>query len=60
MKKDTYYDAAHLMQGTGGSFARHIAFAWFYADSINRAILEEAFRTLFERYAYMAERKNQD
>ena len=46
----TLFDAAMLMQDTGGSFASSIAKAYFVADSTNREKLLEAFSTLFESY----------
>lgn len=47
---DDFWHAAHLMQQIGGSFAEHIAFAYFYADSHNAARLRVAFPDLFTRY----------
>ncbi len=46
----TLFDAAMLMQDTGGSFSKHIAAAYFHADSTNREKLLETFSTLFESY----------
>ena len=46
----TLFDAAMLMQDTGGSFASTIAKAYFVADSTNREKLLETFSTLFESY----------
>lgn len=42
--------AAHEMQQVGGTFAYHIAAAYFYADSNNRERILTAFMDLFERY----------
>ena len=46
----TLFDAAMLMQDTGGSFASTIAKAYFVADSFNRERLLDAFGHLFESY----------
>lgn len=43
---DDYLHAAHLMKG-GGSFASHIADAYFAADRHNRERLKAAFPDLF-------------
>ena len=45
-----YYDAVEMMDRFGGSFAQAIGKAWIVADPMNKSILEEAFRDLFERY----------
>ena len=47
---DDYIYAAHVMERIGGSFAAHIARAYFAADSGNRARLRAAFPDLFTRY----------
>ncbi|MFN4278288.1 MAG: hypothetical protein ACK4FJ_18500 [Ferrovibrio sp.] len=44
------FAAVEMMERIGGSFARHIARAWFAADSHNKAILETAFADLLTRY----------
>lgn len=43
--------AAHNMKRYGGSFAEHIANAYFCADSTNQVRVVDAFPELFERYA---------
>lgn len=42
--------AAHEMQRTGGSFASHLAAAYFHADLNNRERILTAFMDLFERF----------
>jgi hypothetical protein len=44
------WDAAKLMEITGGSFAGHIARAFYCADSTNRERLLTAFDDLFCKY----------
>jgi hypothetical protein len=54
MSKYTYkevYDAFHLMHEMGGTFAHHLANAWFYADSENKGRIETAFSDLVDKYA---------
>ena len=53
--RDLYLDAAALMEQQGGSFARHIARAYFAADTDNTQRLLKAFPDLFMRYRRMAE-----
>ena len=48
---DRFLMAARNMEKFGGSFASHIAAAYFAADSRNRKKLLNAFGDLFERYA---------
>jgi hypothetical protein len=43
--------AANNMRMYGGSFAGHIANAYFVADSTNVVRLVDAFPELFEKYA---------
>ena len=50
MTKDDYLIAAREMERYGGSFAGHIARAYFAADSSNQRLLLGAFGDLFERY----------
>jgi hypothetical protein len=50
MTQDDYLIAAREMERYGGSFAGHIARAYFAADSTNQRKLLEAFGDLFERY----------
>lgn len=50
---EDYYNATALMHLIGGSFAAHIASAYFYADSHNRLRLRAAFPDLFTRYFTM-------
>ena len=47
---DMLLDAARLMERDGGSFAGHIARAFYCADSTNREKLLSAFDALFVRY----------
>lgn len=47
----SFIDAAHRMGRSGGSFERHIAAAYFVADSHNRERLTATFRDLFEKFA---------
>ena len=47
---DDYVYAAYMMERIGGSFAAHIACAYFAADSHNRERLRAAFPDLFTRY----------
>lgn len=49
-----YADAADLMRRSAGSFFQRIGEAWFLADDGNRKILEDAFKSTFERYAATA------
>jgi hypothetical protein len=50
MTEDQLHKAAHNMRQYGGSFAAHIADAYFVADRNNKALLLSAFGHLFERY----------
>lgn len=47
---DMLLNAALLMEREGGSFAGHIARAFYVADSTNRERLLTAFDDLFVRY----------
>lgn len=47
--------AVEAMSTFGGSFIRALAQAWYCADSINRARLEQAFAPEFLRYLAMTE-----
>ena len=47
---DMAWQAAKLMEAQGGSFAGHIARAFFVADSTNRETLLVAFDDLFVSY----------
>ncbi len=47
---DMLLDAARLMESQGGSFAGHIARAFYCADSTNREKLLSAFDDLFCKY----------
>lgn len=42
--------AAHEMRRIGGSFASHLADAYFHADSNNKERILTAFMDLFEGY----------
>ena len=50
---DMLLKAARLMEKQGGSFAFHIAQAYYAADTINRDRLLLAFEDLFCRYYKM-------
>ena len=47
---DMQLAAARLMESEGGSFARHIAQAFYVADSTNRERLLTAFDDLFCKF----------
>ena len=47
---DMLLSAARLMESQGGSFAGHIARAYYCADSTNRVRLLTAFDDLFCKY----------
>lgn len=47
---DMLLQAAHLMVREGGSFAEHIAMAFYVADSTNKELLLKAFSPLFEKF----------
>jgi hypothetical protein len=47
---DMMLDAARLMESQGGSFAGHIARAFYVADTTNRERLLAAFTDLFYKY----------
>jgi hypothetical protein len=47
---DMLLDAARLMERQGGSFAGHIARAFYCADSTNRERLLTAFDDLFVKF----------
>ena len=55
---DMLYIAAGRMVVEGGSFAGHIARAFFVADSTNRERLLTAFDDMFVRY-YKEHRRNE-
>ena len=55
---DMLLNAARLMERCGGSFAEHIARAFFVADSTNRERLLTAFDDMFVRY-YKEYRRDQ-
>lgn len=50
MNRDNALKAARVMEDIGGSFAAHLARAFYAADSHNTARLLEAFPEMFERY----------
>jgi len=50
MSFDTQQATLHNMREYGGHFANALATAWFYADSVNRARLGEAFQDLLDKY----------
>ena len=49
--RDYYLMCAWRMEQEGGSFAHHIAKAFFHADKDNTERLINAFEDLFERFA---------
>lgn len=55
---DMLLSAARLMESEGGSFAGHIARAFYVADTTNRALLLTAFDDLFCKF-YRQHRINQ-
>lgn len=55
---DMALNAALLMEREGGSFAGHIARAFYVADTTNRTLLLTAFDDLFVRY-YKLHRRDQ-
>lgn len=55
---DMLLSAARLMENEGGSFAGHIARAFYVADSTNRKRLLTAFDDMFVRY-YKEHRRDQ-
>lgn len=55
---DMLLSAARLMEREGGSFAGHIARAFYVADSTNKERLLTAFDDLFVRY-YKQYRRDQ-
>ena len=55
---DMLLDAARLMENQGGSFAGHIARAFYAADATNRELLLIAFSDLFCKY-YRQHRLNE-
>jgi hypothetical protein len=50
LDQDMLLDAARLMERDGGSFAGHIARAFYCADSTNRERLLTAFDDLFCKF----------
>ena len=50
MDHDMLLNAARLMEKEGGSFAGHIARAFYVADSTNMEALVRAFDDLFAEY----------
>jgi hypothetical protein len=53
LDRDMLLDAARLMEHEGGSFAGHIARAFYCADSTNRERLLVAFDDLFCKFYRM-------
>ena len=51
MTDSDLYKAAREMEAMGGSFAAHIAQAFFHADKYNKAKLLYAFGDLFVQFA---------
>lgn len=47
---DMLLKAARLMEAEGGSFAGHIARAFYVADSTNQRLLLQSFSPLFEKF----------
>jgi len=58
MDHDMLLKAARLMEREGGSFAGHIARAFYVADSTNRQTLVSAFDNLFNEF-YRKHRRDQ-
>jgi hypothetical protein len=50
LDRDMLLSAARLMESQGGSFAGHIARAFYVADSTNREKLLSAFDDLFCKF----------
>jgi predicted RNA polymerase sigma factor len=50
MDRDDALKAAHVMEDMGGSFAAHIARAFYAADSHNAKRIVAAFPEIFEKY----------
>ena len=55
---DMLLSAARLMEAEGGSFAGHIARAFYVADSTNKERLLTAFDDMFVRF-YKEHRRNE-
>ena len=51
----TDYDIVLTMMHMGGSFAKHLAEAWYCGDTANQARLKSAFPELWEEYRGLAE-----
>ena len=47
---DMLLKAAYLMETEGGSFAGHIARAFYVADATNKQLLLQSFSPLFEQF----------
>ena len=58
LDRDMLLSAARLMESQGGSFAGHIARAFYVADSTNRERLLVAFDDLFVKF-YRIHRLNE-
>ncbi len=50
LNNDMLLKAARLMEAEGGSFAGHIARAFYVADGTNRDLLLQSFSPLFEKF----------
>ena len=50
LNNDMLLKAARLMEAEGGSFAGHIARAFYVADSTNQRLLLQSFSPLFEKF----------
>lgn len=55
---DMLHKAAQQMEREGGTFARHIALAFFVADAMNQEALVRAFDDLFLQF-YRKYRRDQ-
>ena len=55
---DMLLHAAKCMENEGGSFAKHIARAFYVADSHNAELLLTAFDDLFVKF-YLEHRRNE-
>ncbi len=50
LNNDMLLKAARLMEAEGGSFAGHIARAFYVADGTNKRLLLQSFSPLFEKF----------
>lgn len=50
MTQTELYATFNAMQREGGSFVRALSVAWVYADPDNRALIEQTWPDLVEKY----------